>query len=134
MSLTPDGKLGLALTSTVLVYGIFQLQVPNATDVRMADAGQPDVQSAERAATWMSAVTVSGIALAAKSPEVFTIGGLVIVGLAWTYRHADMVNPLTKVAASTATADQIAQAQMPAAAPATGSSSSQSAASFAAVI
>lgn len=133
MSLTPDGKLGLALTSTVLVYGIFQLQVPNATDVRMAEAGQADVQSTERAATWMSAVVVSGIALAAKSPEVFSIGGIVIVGLAWTYRHADMVNPLTKKAISTVTADQIAQAQMPSAPPATEAGSSN-VAQFAAVI
>lgn len=123
MSLTPEGKLGLALTSGVLVYGIFQIQMPAATDVRMAEAGQADVQSAERGATWMSAAVVSGIALVSKSPEVFTIGGLFVVGLAWTYRHADMVNPITKKAVSTVTADQIAQAQMPAAPPAVSSGS-----------
>lgn len=126
MSLTPDGKLGLGLTSGVLVYGIFQMQMPTATDVRMAEAGQADVQSAERGATWMSAAVVSGVALIAKSPEVFVIGGLFTVGLAWMYRHADTVNPLTKKAASTVTADQIAQAQMPAAPPATESVSSAS--------
>jgi len=124
MSLSPDGKLGLGLTSGVLVYGIYQMQLPTATDIRMADAGQADVQSAERGATWMSAAVVSGIALIAKSPEVFVIGGLFTVGLAWMYRHADMVNPLTKKATSTVTADQIAQAQMPEAAPATTTASS----------
>lgn len=121
MSLTPDGKLGLGLTSGVLVYGIFQMQMPTATDVRMAEAGQTDVQAAERGATWMSAAVVSGVALIAKSPEVFVIGGLFTVGLAWMYRHADTVNPLTKKAVSTVTADQIAQAQMPTAPPATES-------------
>lgn len=133
MAFTPEGKLGLALTSGVLVYGIFQIQMPAATDVRLAESGQADVQSAERAATWMSAVVVSGIALAAKSPEVFSVGGLFVVGLAWTYRHADMVNPITKKATSTVTADQIAQAQMPSAPPSV-SSGSANVAQFAAVI
>lgn len=133
MSLTPDGKLGLGLTSGVLVYGIFQMQMPTATDIRMAESGQADVQSAERGATWMSAAVVSGIALVSKSPEVFVIGGLLTVGLAWMYRHADMVNPITKRAVGTVTADQIAQAQMPAAPPATDSGS-QNVAQFAAVI
>lgn len=133
MSLTPDGKLGLGLTSGVLVYGIFQMQMPTATDVRMAESGQADVQSAERGATWMSAAVVSGIALISKSPEVFVIGGLLTVGLAWMYRHADMVNPITKKAVSSVTADQIAQAQMPSAPPATDSGS-QNVAQFAAVI
>lgn len=123
MSLTPDGKLGLGLTSGVLVYGIFQMQMPTATDVRMAEAGQVDVQAAERGATWMSAAVVSGVALIAKSPEVFVIGGVFTIGLAWMYRHADSVNPLTKKAVSTVTADQIAQAQMPSAPPATDSGS-----------
>jgi hypothetical protein len=118
MSLTPDGKLGLGLTTGVLVYGIYQMQMPTATDIRMAEAGQPDVQAAERGATWMSAAVVSGIALVAKSPEVFVIGGVFTVGLAWMYRHADTVNPITKKAVSAVTADQVAQAQMPAAPPA----------------
>lgn len=133
MSLTPDGKLGLGLTSGVLVYGIFQMQLPSATDVRMADAGQADVAGAERGATWMSAAVVSGVALISKSPEVFVIGGLFTVGLAWMYRHADTVNPLTKKAVSTVTADAIAQAQMPTAAPAT-TTSAQAPAQYASVI
>lgn len=133
MNLTPDGKLGLGLTSGVLVYGIFQMQMPTATDIRMAESGQADVQAAERGATWMSAAVVSGIALVSKSPEVFVIGGLLTVGLAWMYRHADMVNPITKKAVSTVTADQIAQAQMPAAPPAVDSGS-HNVAQFAAVI
>jgi hypothetical protein len=127
--ITPEGKLGLALTSGVLVYGIFQIQLPATTDVRMAEAGQADVQSAERAATWMSAAIVSGIALVSKSPEVFTIGGLFVIGLAWTYRHADTVNPITKRAAGMLTPDAVAQAQMPEA-PAAASPAPQ----FAAVI
>lgn len=130
MALTPEGKLGLALTSGVLVYGIFQIQMPSVTDVRMAEAGQQDVAAAERGATWMSAATVAGIALVSKSPEVFTIGGLITVALAWTYRHADMVNPITKKASGALTPQAVAQAQMPAAPAAVG----QSAPQYAAVI
>lgn len=133
MSLTPDGKLGLGLTTGVLVYGIYQMQLPTATDVRLAESGQADVQAAERGATWMSAAVVSGVALISKSPEVFVIGGMFTVGLAWMYRHADTVNPITKRATGVITADQIAQAQMPAAPPATDAGSPNTA-QYAAVI
>lgn len=124
MSLTPEGKIGLSLTTGVLVYGIYQMQMPPAVDVRTVEAGDADVQASERAATWTAAVTVAGIALIAKSPEVFTIGGLITIALAWTYRHADAVSPLTKKATGFLTADSIAQAQMPEAPSAVGSNAS----------
>lgn len=117
--LTPEGKMGLALTTGVMVFGTFQLFMPSTTDVRTVEAGNADVQSAERAATWTAAVLVSGIALMTKSPEVFTVGGVITVGMAWGYRHADQVSPITKKATGFFTAESAAKAQMPAAPAAT---------------
>lgn len=119
MSLSPEGKLGLSLTTGVLVYGVFQMQLPPAVDVRTVEAGDADVQASERAATWTAAAAVAGIALVSKSPEVFVIGGIITCALAWTYRHADTVNPITKKASGSLTATAAAQAQVPDAAPAT---------------
>lgn len=129
--LTPEGKMGLSLTTAVLVYGIYQLQLPPAVDVRTVEAGDADVQSAERAATWTALAAVSGIALVSKAPEVFVIGGIMTVALAWTYRHADQVNPLTKRATGFLTSSDVAQTQMPEAAAATPISAAPS---YAAVI
>lgn len=111
--LSPEGKIGLALTTGVMVYGIYQVQMPSATDVRLVEPSDADVESAERAASWMAGATVAGVALVSKSPEVFVIGGIITVALAWTYRHADQVSPLTKKASGYLTAATAAAAQMP---------------------
>ena len=111
INLSPEGKLGLSLTTGVLVYGIYQMQLPHATDVRTVESGNEDVQAVERAASWTSAAAVAGISLISKSPEVFVIGGLITIALAWTYRHADQVNPITKKATGLITAPQIGAKQ-----------------------
>lgn len=128
-SLSPESKLGLAATTGVLVYGVYQLQMPSHADIRTVESGNEDVANTERAATWMAAVGVAGLALLTKSSEVFVVGGVFIIGLAWSYRHADTVSPITKKATGLLTSADVAQAQMPEAAPAT-----QSAPSYGAVI
>lgn len=95
-----EGKLGLALATGALVYGVYQIQMPRTTDLRTMEPGNEDAQGAEKAATWTAAAAVAGISLLAKSPEVFIVGGLMTMALAWTYRHADAVNPYTKKAAN----------------------------------
>lgn len=111
ISLSPEGKLGLSLTTGVLVYGIFQMSLPTTTDVRTVEAGNSDVQGAERAASWTAAAAVAGISLISRSPEVFVIGGLITTALAWTYRHADQVNPITQKATGLLTNTQIGSRQ-----------------------
>lgn len=100
MSITnmAEGKLGLALATGALVYGVYQMQMPRTVDLRTMEPGNEDAQGAERAATWTAAAAVAGISLVAKSPEVFVVGGLMTIVLSWTYRHADQVNPYTKKA------------------------------------
>lgn len=111
VNLSPEGRLGLSLTTAVLVYGIYQVQMPTAVDVRTVDEGNEDVQAQERAASWTAAAAVAGISLIAKSPEVFVVGGLATIALAWTYRHADAINPLTKKVSGSLTALQMGEKQ-----------------------
>lgn len=130
--LTPEGKIGLALVTGTLVVGIYQMELASPLDIRSVESGNTDVQSQERSATWMAAAAVAGISLVSKSPEVFTIGGIMVVAMAWTYRHADQVSPLTKKATGILTAETVAKTQMQEAAPATGAA--QAAPVYAAVI
>jgi hypothetical protein len=111
--LSPEGNIGLALVTGTLVVGIFSMQLSSPLDVRTVEAGDADVEAQERNATWMAAVAVSGISLIAKSPETFTVGGLFVVGMAWTYRHANAVSPLTKKAAGGFGVADVIRAQMP---------------------
>lgn len=96
MAQKPEVSLGLALATGTIVYAVHQNMTPSVADVRSLESNNVDVQSAERAATWMSAAIVAGISLLAKDPTIFIVGGAVTIALAWTTRHADQVDTVTK--------------------------------------
>jgi hypothetical protein len=117
--LKPEISIPAALALGVAVYGIFQVNLPNMTEVRAADMGNKDVESAERAATWESAGLVVTISLIAKDPTIFLVGGFITLALAWKYRHANMVHPATGRATGPLTTAAAVGAQLPSAAPQT---------------
>lgn len=86
--LKPNENLMLAATVGAVVYGTYNIALPTIADTRGLPGNVPDVDKAEKTATWASVAVVSGIALLAKSPEVFVVGGLMTIGLAWSYKHA----------------------------------------------
>jgi hypothetical protein len=111
--LKPEISIPAALALGVAVYGIFQVNLPSVTEVRAADMDNQDVASAERAATWEAAGLVATLSLIAKDPTIFLVGGAITVGLAWKYRHANAVSPLTGKATGNQTGAVAAAAQMP---------------------
>lgn len=112
MALKPEISVMAALATGAVVYGVFQTSLPSVTDIRAAEQGSEDVQNSERAATWEAAALVGAISLIAKDPTIFIVGGAMTVILAWKYRHADMVNPLThKAAEAHLTVDDVVKAQ-----------------------
>ncbi len=96
--LKPEASVGFGLATATLVYGIYQNQLPSSTDIRMAESGDPDIQSAERAAAWTSAAIVAGVSIITGDPTVFIIGGSMLVAMSWLTRHADAVDPRAGVA------------------------------------
>lgn len=121
MALKPEMSIAAALATGVAVYGVYQVNMPSVADVRAVESGNADVQATERLSTWESAVLVAGISLIARDPSIFIVGSAITVALAWKYRHADMVSPLTHKATAALTVDQVVAAQEPAAAPSTDS-------------
>lgn len=124
--LKPDVSIPVAAAVVVGVYSIFQLNLPTTADVRVADSMDKDISSATRVATWESFALVSGLSLMARDTAIMLAGGLATIGLNIKYRHANLVNPLTKRATTSATGAQIAAAQMPDAEPATNGTSAPS--------
>lgn len=100
MSLKPDVSLGVALATATVVYGIHSNFTPPVADVRSLEKNNGDIQASEKAATWVSAAVVAGISLLAKDPTIFVVGGTMVVVMAWTTRHADQVDTVTKRASS----------------------------------
>ena len=100
MALKPEVSLGMALATGTIVYAVHQNMTPSVADIRSLDKNNPDIQSAERAATWTSAAIVAGVSLLAKDPTIFIVGGAVTIALAWTTRHADQVDSVTQRAST----------------------------------
>lgn len=118
MALKPEISIPAALAVVVGVYGIYQINLPPVADARTIESGNMDLSSAEREATWEAAALVSGISLIARDPAIFVVGSAAVIVLAWKYRHADAVSPLTKKASAMFTVEDVVQAQEPMAAPA----------------
>lgn len=100
MALKVDSEISIALATGVLAYGSYQMALPSMADIRSLEKNNADIQGAERAAAWMAAVLVSGVALLTQSPAVFTVGGAVVIAASWTTRHADAVDTVQKRAST----------------------------------
>ncbi|MFJ6530884.1 hypothetical protein ACIQMZ_37260 [Streptomyces longwoodensis] len=96
----PDTEVSIALATSVMAYGAYQLALPSTADIRSLEPNNRDVQASERVAAWVAAGGVSLVALLTKSPAVFVLGGATVIAASWMTRHADQVSTVTKKAAS----------------------------------
>jgi hypothetical protein len=99
MALSPEVSVGTGLAVGGVAFTVFNMSLPPLTDVRAADPENGDVFAAERTATWVAAGIVVGTAIITSDATVFIIGGTTVVILAWLYRHANEVNPVSGLAA-----------------------------------
>lgn len=95
---TPEASVGTGLAVGGIAFTVFNLSLPPLTDVRAAEPENGDVFRAERTATWVAAGIVTGVSLITGDATVFIIGGATVVALAWLYRHANEVKPVSGMA------------------------------------
>lgn len=93
--LPPQASIGVGLATSALVYSIYQKGLPPIADIRVAASQDRDIRASEKQATWTATGLVAGVSLIARDPDIFVIGGLTVIVLAWYHRHANMVSPLT---------------------------------------
>jgi hypothetical protein len=98
--LKPDAEISIALATGVMAYATYQFTLPSVADIRSLEPNNKDIQASERLAAWTSAGLVSLVAVLTKSPSVFMVGGLVVIGSSWSARHADQVSAVSKKAGS----------------------------------
>jgi hypothetical protein len=96
----PDAEISIALATSVMAYGAYQMALPSVADIRSLEPNNADIQGAERVAAWVAAGGVSLVALLTKSPAVFTLGGATVIAASWMTRHADRVSNVTKKASA----------------------------------
>lgn len=96
----PEAEVSVGIATAVMAYAAYQMALPSTADIRSLEAGNADIQGAERTAAWIAAGGVALVSLLTRSPAVFTIGGLAVIGSSWTARHADQVSAVSKKASS----------------------------------
>lgn len=96
--LKPSEEIQVGALVAAVVFGIYQVEAPTLADVRTSQAGTPNAQhvhASVKTAAWTAAVVTAGLAILAKSPTIFIIGGVMNTGLAWQYYHANAISPDT---------------------------------------
>lgn len=90
MSILPrEYSLMGGLAVGAVVFAIHSNFTPTTADIQALPAGTPDIESAERKATWLAAGVVAGISLLAKDPTIFVIGSVATIAMAFSTRHAN---------------------------------------------
>lgn len=85
----------VGVAGVAVVYGLYQLNMPNMTEVHGAKPHNESVSSSQKKAMWGSAATVGALFLLTKDATVFTLGGLMFLYEEWSYRHANAVHPMS---------------------------------------
>jgi len=95
VSLKPSEALVAASFSVAAVLAIFDEYTPQMSDVRANEPGDENTRTSTLSAALTSIAVVSGMALLARSPEVYVAGGIVIALEGLNYWRANMTNPDT---------------------------------------
>lgn len=91
MALPKEYSLMGGLAVGAVVMAVHQNFTPTTADIQAMPAGVPDIDTAEKKATWISAGVVAGISLLAKDPTIFVIGAAVTIAMAFTNNHANWI-------------------------------------------
>jgi len=88
VALKPDASILSGLAVGAVVFAIHSNFTPSQADMQGLPAGNKDLDTAERQATWLSAGVVAGISLLAKDPTIFVIGSFATIAMAFMTRNA----------------------------------------------
>ncbi|MFE0812669.1 hypothetical protein ACFW34_35130 [Streptomyces sp. NPDC058848] len=89
MALKPEFSVMGGLAVGALVFAIHSQATPTQADMQALPAGTPDIESAERKATILSAGVVSAVSLIAGDPTIFVMGSAMTIALALWTRHSN---------------------------------------------
>lgn len=86
-------SVAVGLGAIATVYGVYDLIMPEVTNVRAEESGDMHITAAEKSARWTSGALVVGMTLITRDTTVFIMGASMVIALSWAYRHANQVDP-----------------------------------------
>jgi hypothetical protein len=93
--LKPEVSIPIALAVGTMVYAIHSNATPTLADMRAVPPGDDNLDASRRMATWTAAGAVGFTSLVAKDPNIFIVGGAMVVIMDFLSRWASNVNPDT---------------------------------------
>lgn len=90
--LKPEVSLPVAVAVGTMVYAIHSNATPPMIDLRSAPPNDANVEASRKVATWTSAAIVSFVSLITRDPNIFIIGGAMVVAMDFWTRHANAVD------------------------------------------
>lgn len=93
--LNPTASVAVGIGLAAVDLWIFTNHVPPIADIRTADPGNADVETARRQATIMSVAVNGLVSVMTGDWNVFLIGGAVTAGFSFLLCHANAVHPAT---------------------------------------
>jgi hypothetical protein len=88
-ALKPSDELVIAGITATLVYSIFAIETPNLADVRYDVPGNMNTYKSVKLGAWTATAVISAVALLARSPTVFIVGGGMILLETWKHHYAN---------------------------------------------
>jgi hypothetical protein len=93
--LKPNETVAVGVGLGVVDAFIFNTHLPAIADIRTADPQNTDIDASRRTATGLCIAINGLVSVMTRDWNVFLIGGVVTVGLAWLTVHANAVHPAT---------------------------------------
>jgi hypothetical protein len=98
MALKPNEQIIVSAATATAVFAIFQLNAPNLSDVKASAPGgaaSVNTHKSVKTAVWTAAAFVSGLAILAKDPAIFIVGGLITAVEGWKFYAANSTDAAT---------------------------------------
>jgi hypothetical protein len=93
--LKPEVSIPIALAVGTMVYAIHSNATPTLADMRAVPPGDDNLDASRRMATWTAAGAVSFTALVAKDPNIFIVGGGMVIVMDFLSRWSSNMDPTT---------------------------------------
>ena len=91
----PENSVIAGLGVVGLVWADYSLHMGSTSAVHLSPANHPALETSRAKAGYTAAILVAGIALIAHDPNIIILGGMAIIVMEISMRHAIMTDPQT---------------------------------------
>ena len=90
-----ESSLGFAVATGALTYGLYSFNVPSVSVVHATAPNDVNVEAGRKKAAITAGIAVVGISVLTRDVNVFIVGGVILILLDFSIRHANSTHPVT---------------------------------------